>query len=241
MIGLMNPLECLWQTKIGCSEPLEWFWARNHGWIFALEGHAWIDSVAFLLVGRYFRPMTPEEQARLRIALEKQAARRGRGKAPKDGWTFPQVAALAGMPARTVRSYVERKALKQPAFFGSATRYQRGFLIRLLAIKRLRLEEKLDLAVIRKRLDAMTDAELEAFATQGIQAGPLATALGVVPPPPPRLASEGPALSPRAEEKRQRWSRVEIIDGLEISIRDDASPLARRLANQFIEDCVGVR
>lgn len=189
-------------------------------------------------------PTKPDHEAVLRYLAkkaERKAQRRALGKPPKDGWTFPQVAALAGVPVRTARSYVERKALKQPPFFGSATRYHRGFLIQLLAIKRLRLEEKLDLAAIRKRLGAMNDAELEAFATHGIQAGPLATALGVVPPPPPRLANDGPALSAHAEGKRERWSRVELIDGLEISIRDDASPLARRLANQFIEHCVGAR
>lgn len=172
---------------------------------------------------------------------EQHARREARGKPPKDGWTFPQVAALAGVPVRTVRSYVERKALKQPTFFGSATRYPRSFLVRLLAIKRLRLE-RLNLAAIRKRLDAMSPEELEAFATHGLQAGLLATALGVVVQPPPRAdAHAHPTLSAHAEAKRQRWSRVEVMDGLEISIRDDASPLARRLANQWIEDCVGAR
>ncbi len=165
--------------------------------------------------------------------------RRVRRDPPKDGWLLADLAPLAGVPLRTVQSYLERGVLESAPFYGTATRYSRLFLLRLVAIKRLRLEEKLNLAAIKKRLDPLSPAELEAYATHGLLDGPLMRALGLRPAPPPAQLSTGVPLSAAAETKRERWSRIALIDGLEISIRDDASPLARRLANQFIEECLG--
>lgn len=165
--------------------------------------------------------------------------RRVRRHVPTEGWLLAELAPLAGVQLRTVQSYLERGALPSAKFYGTATRYGRPFLLRLLAIKRLRSEENLTLAEIGKRLALLTPAELEAFATHGLVEGPLSKALGLKPAPPPVAPGSGAPLSPAAESKRERWSRVVLLDGLEISIRDDANPIARRLANNFIEACLG--
>jgi DNA-binding transcriptional MerR regulator len=119
---------------------------------------------------------------------------------------------------------------------GSATRYQPRHLVWLLAIRRLRTTERLTIATIRTRLQALSAPELEAFATENLPAGQIAAALGVRSATPPAApmplvttAASGALSSPHVP----RWSRLELALGLELHVRDDASPrvldLARRL------------
>jgi hypothetical protein len=111
----------------------------------------------------------------------------------------------------------------------------------LHAIWRLRATERLSIAAIRKRLQAFSPPELEAYAVQGLPAGPLADALGIAPPPPaaaamtsglPVALGVGSALS-----QIPRWARIELALGLELHVRDDASPSVLDLANRLREYC----
>jgi DNA-binding transcriptional MerR regulator len=61
---------------------------------------------------------------------------------------------------RTIHFYLQREVLPRPPFKGSATRYQRHHLIWLLAIRRLRASERLELTTIRTRLEALSAPEL---------------------------------------------------------------------------------
>ena len=157
---------------------------------------------------------------------------------PKTGWTLRQLATLSGVAVRTIRLYLQREVLPRPPFMGSATRYQARQLVHLIAIRRLRSAEKLTLATIRTRLQALSPDEIQAFATENLGAGPIADALGIKPPPgpPPRsvsglatyIATVGvPPASIR------RWMHFELALGLELHVRDDASAkvfdLARRI------------
>jgi len=62
---------------------------------------------------------------------------------------------------------------------GSATRYQRPQLLRLVAARRLLTAERLTLIQIRGRIQAMSETDVETFATEALAPGPLADALGV--------------------------------------------------------------
>jgi DNA-binding transcriptional MerR regulator len=157
---------------------------------------------------------------------------------PKVGWTARQLADLSGTALRTIRSYLQRGVLPRSPFRGPATRYDRRQLLWLLGIRRLRARERLELAEVRARLAALSPAELEAFATAQLAPGKLAEALGVRP------ATASAARAPlalgapsSAHAAVPRWARVELALGLELHVRDDASPRVLALAQRLREVC----
>lgn len=161
---------------------------------------------------------------------------------PKTGVTLAQLSGLSGVAVRTIRVYMRRGVLPRPPFKGSATRYHRREIMWLLAIRRLRDAEKLPLAAIRTRLQALPPLELEAFATEGVGAGPLAEVLGIqaaVATTSP--TSSGIGIGGDARERTAlssslpRWVRVELALGLELHLRDDASARVMDLAQRVRE------
>jgi DNA-binding transcriptional MerR regulator len=153
---------------------------------------------------------------------------------PKVGWSVHELAQLTGVTVRTIREYLKTGVLPRSPFKGAATRYQRPQLLCLLAIRRLRATRRMPLPEIRKRVRAYSPRELEAFATADLADGPLAAALGLAVPSQQRQA---------ASRKRNtidlpaRWARIELALGLELHIRDDASPRVLALAAQLRELC----
>src|SRR5262249_8680963 len=87
---------------------------------------------------------------------------------PKTGWTVSQLASLVGVSPLTLRLYLKSGVLPRPAFKGAATRYQRPHLLRLVAARRLMAAQKQTLAAVYARLQALSAAELEALATNGL-------------------------------------------------------------------------
>jgi hypothetical protein len=126
-------------------------------------------------------------------------------------------------------------------FRGSATRYDRRQLLWLLALRQLRKAERLPLTKIRARLQELSPSELETLATRDIAPGPLADALGIHPEPP--LAAPPASLAEVMRAQLPRWSRVELALGLELHVRDGASPqtleLARRIQTLCLEQAEG--
>ena len=155
---------------------------------------------------------------------------------PKQGWSLRDLSALSGVSARNIRAYLQREVVPRATFHASATRYDRRQLLWLLALRRLRVNERLSLARIRSRLEALSPSELEALATQGLTPGALADALGVVvPASTPALSSSAMVPSP-ADALRPplpRWTRVELALGLELHVRDDASAPTLELAQRI--------
>jgi len=160
---------------------------------------------------------------------------------PKTGWSLRQLANLSGVTARTIRLYMQRDVLPRPPFLGSATRYQRRQLLCLLAIRRLLVSEKLTLASIRTRLQALSAPELETFATERVPPGPIADALGIKPAA--AMSGAGPAGAPYAARgetpspQGARWVRTELALGLELHVREDASSRVLALAHRLRELC----
>ena len=151
----------------------------------------------------------------------------------KQGWSLRELARLSGTTPRSIRSYLAKGVLPRSPFLGTATRYDRRQLLWLLALRRLRVAEQLSLAASASRLQALSPAELETFATQGLAAGPLAEALGL------RVASSPAPPSPAGSSATQlpRWARVELALGLELHVRDDASPRTLELARRVHALC----
>lgn len=140
-----------------------------------------------------------------------------------------ELAREAEVAPRTVRYYVQRGLLPAPEFKGKDTSYGREHLVRLLAIKRLQAAH-LPLDEIEARLASAPLNEIERIASGSV------TSVELPPPrdPPNRgrrgqVYFPGPIEMPRAE----RWERVELVPGLEIHLRSDASPEAQRIAREI--------
>jgi DNA-binding transcriptional MerR regulator len=81
------------------------------------------------------------------------------------GYSLSDLSDLASVTPRTVRYYVQQGLLRSPEVAGPNTRYDEGHFWRLRLIRQLQ-RDHLPLAEIRKRLSALTDAEV-----QGLVAG----------------------------------------------------------------------
>ena len=154
----------------------------------------------------------------------------------KTGWTLRQLAELSCVPIRTIRHYLREGVLPRPPFRGTATRYQHAHLAHLVAVRRLRTS-RLSLTEIRTRLAAIGPDEIEAMAIEGLPAGPLATALGVEPVQAPNTAARNMNIGVIAPLVAPRWARIELALGLELHVRDDASPNVLALAQRLRDVC----
>jgi DNA-binding transcriptional MerR regulator len=153
---------------------------------------------------------------------------------PKPGLSLQDLAALTGTTTRTVRFYMERGVIPPPKVRGPGTRYERAHLLRLVAARTLRAFESLGLDAIKKRLADATPEALEALVKRNLTPGRLATALGIAVGAPAALAPTTPV----AVGAEKRWSRLELAVGLELHLRDDASPVVRALAAKLWKLCV---
>ena len=126
-----------------------------------------------------------------------------------------ETARLAGVTPRTLRYYVELGLLSGPQQGGVNTFYTHAQLLRLQAIPILRKRDRLRLPMVKRRLNAMSDAEVEALVT---------------PPKPSVSSSAGtaPPLYPCV-----RWDYIELLPGLELRVRSNSGAVLRRLAQEI--------
>ena len=159
---------------------------------------------------------------------------------------------LADVTPRTVRFYIVQGLLRPASGAGPAARYDDGHLYRLRLIRRLQ-KEHLPLVEIRRRLDALTDPEVERFATE--TASPTDTAAdyvsrvlgtrGITAEPslalpsrlPPSLASmaapEPPAKG--TEPVRSQWERIALAPDIELHLRRPLSRPQNRRVDRLLE------
>jgi DNA-binding transcriptional MerR regulator len=157
---------------------------------------------------------------------------------------------LADVTPRTVRYYIVQGLLRAPSGGGPAARYDDGHLYRLRLIRQLQ-REHLPLAEIRRRLSALSDAEVEQLAVSPPEAvdtareyvarvlgargvdvtgRPRVTAASVPPAAPPSAPGHGSgALDDGSAPAspglvRSQWERVPITPDIEIHVR---RPLGR--------------
>jgi DNA-binding transcriptional MerR regulator len=140
-----------------------------------------------------------------------------------------ELARAAGTSPRTVRYYVQRGLLPAPRFRGKDTAYDREHLVRLRAIRRL-TEAYLPLDAIAVELGRRSIEQIERLA-EGRDL-PEARA-GAAEPSRPRANPAGP---PRAHAPTPRaFRRLEIAEGVELSIADDAPAESRRLVERILD------
>jgi DNA-binding transcriptional MerR regulator len=148
----------------------------------------------------------------------------------------------ARVTPRTVRYYIQQGLLRAPGVTGPGAKYGEGHLDRLRLIRRLQ-QAHLPLAEIRRRLEALSDAEVRDLLSQDLalreeqrpygdtaagyaqgvlsaMASPAAARLGSPTPPPPPPAAE-----------RSQWERISLTPDLELHLR---RPLSRE-HNKLVE------
>jgi DNA-binding transcriptional MerR regulator len=188
---------------------------------------------------------------RKRSYYTRARAKRTRPKtpAPKTGWVMAELARLSQLPQRRLRYYLEHRLIEPSEFRGTATRYQRRELLRVLGIARLRAETGANLAEIKRKLDVLGDRELEAWLRTQPLPPAAAEALGATQPEargePGAATRDGasqvvPSVRAAAAKNASTWHRVCLLPGLELMIAADASPAVLRAAQTICDDHVGV-
>jgi DNA-binding transcriptional MerR regulator len=165
-----------------------------------------------------------------------------------NGWLLAELAQLTGLAETTVRYYMHRRIIQPIQVRGTATRYDRRSLERLLGVMRLKIEEQeTTLADKQRKLDAMDDAELEQWVRAGSLPPAAAAALGFEPAPVVDLAGTITDAKPHDETSMEsppalgivegeQWQRVALLPGLELMVRADAKGLARIAAQRICQE-----
>lgn len=143
-----------------------------------------------------------------------------------ESYKLDELAAAAGVSARTVRYYVQRGLLPGPVFRGKDSAYDQGHLVRLRAIKRLQ-EAFLPLDAIQAELSKRSLEEIEKLADgEPLAASPLA----------PSPIAQAPLAPPpkRGGPDAQQWTKWTLAPGLELTLSHDAAPEVRALAEALL-------
>ena len=180
---------------------------------------------------------------RKRNAYTRGRAKKGRPKtpAPTTGWLIAELSQLTGLSVRALRNYVTVGIIQPLELRGTATRYPRRDFLRLLAMLRMKREGQLRLAEIKRKLDALGDAELEAWLVTQPLAPQVTAALGLTaqqpaPPSAPQTNADQNAGSPL-----EMWQRLRLLPGLELMLSTEASVAVRGIAQKIYADCVVAR
>jgi hypothetical protein len=159
---------------------------------------------------------------------------------PKTGWTLAELAQITATRERMLKRWLTMEIVPRPSFHGLATRHGRQQLVWVLAVRRMQAMDPAPLSTIKKRLVAMSAERVEALAREACPPGAAAEALGVAPA---NAIAGAPNVSgfdaqlPAGGPGVGRWTRFELGLGLELGIRDDASPEIRALAARIRSLC----
>jgi DNA-binding transcriptional MerR regulator len=181
---------------------------------------------------------------RTRDAYTRARAKRSRPKtpAPTTGWRIAELASISRVPVRTLRYYIARRLLVPTEFRGTATRYQRTELLRLLGILRMQAELRMSLSEIDRRLRALGDKGLEDWLRTGPLPPDAAAALGFSSVPAASTVSASGDHEPSALDAGRKnittWQRLEIVPGVELLVSTGASRSSVLVANRIYETFV---
>jgi DNA-binding transcriptional MerR regulator len=181
---------------------------------------------------------------RRRYRLPDRRRHRVRRPPPKEGFFVRDLAQLAGVSIQTVKRYVRHGLLAPVPFYGTATRYPRDYLVRLLALRYWRADGSKTLAELRRRLDSVAFPEMQTWVMSHPLPAETAAALrgegGTQAEQDTRAAQASASASSSANsldspdaslqlpaESFQRWT---LMPGLELHLKTDAAPITRQLA-----------
>lgn len=107
---------------------------------------------------------------------------RTRVKAPTTGWLRTELAQMLRIAPSTIGKYIKAGLLPGVEFRGTATRYQRVHLIRLLAIRHLRSIGVAERHRVKARMDRLSSEQLEAWVLSHAHSPAIVAALTVSHP-----------------------------------------------------------
>ncbi len=143
---------------------------------------------------------------------------------------------------------MHRRIIRPIQVRGTATRYDWRSLERLLGVMRLKIEEPATtLADKQRKLDAMSDAELDQWVRTGSLPPAAAAALGFESVPVVDVADAITDANPHDETAMgcppvlgtvaaEQWQRVVLLPGLELMVRADAKEPARITAQRICQE-----
>lgn len=187
------------------------------------------------------RPLPPPAGAKgvRRYRERDQRRNRKRVPPPTEGFLIEELALLSGFAGVTIKGYIRRGLLARVKFYGNATRYSRSHLLRLLVIRFLRFGSTHKLDEVRRRLDQMSEADMERWIVTFPIHATVLTALGLKPTP----KADADAVQTQTTSAlvtalpNEAWRKVVLMPGLELQLRSDAPPMtvnmAERLLNAF--------
>jgi DNA-binding transcriptional MerR regulator len=178
---------------------------------------------------------------------------RPKTKAPTTGWVISVLAGISGMPVRRLRDYVFRGLIQPLERRGTATRYQRSQLVRLMAIKRMRAASGFELSEFKRRMDAMDEREPESLPLSTPLTPAVLEALGhpaadsniagpathgtpdIAPTIAPAVPVEGSPNTGNGEPQSPlaTWYHFELLPGLTLQLRANASPAVKDAARSI--------
>ena len=146
-------------------------------------------------------------------------------------YTLSEITELSGLPAQTIQRYMEEHLLTKPPTRGLYTLYGQTFMNRLMLIIRMK-ENQLGINEIRQRVTNLSDDQVrELLALNYDTFAERYKPTKKVEIQVPELIQDDRSLNtgitnssipePQANLQASRWQRVEIIPGIEISIKEN--------------------
>jgi DNA-binding transcriptional MerR regulator len=189
----------------------------------------------------------------------RQKRSRPKTPAPTAGWVIADLSRITGLPVRRLRDYVARDLIQPLEIRGTATRYARGQLVRLLALMRLRAESAVPLTEIKRQLDAAGERDLESWVTSGPLSNAVREALGLplgadLRPGSGAInspignstelsnsGSDAPSATPAGNQGSPwtAWHHVELLPGLVLQLSASASPAVKAAAKRIADEYAG--
>jgi DNA-binding transcriptional MerR regulator len=163
---------------------------------------------------------------------------------PTEGFLARDLARLAGVSVPTVKRYVRHGLLAPVPFLGTATRYPRDYLVRILALRYWRTDGSKTLAELRRRLDSVSLAEMQTWVMSHPLPAETAAALRNDNVGAHGTSGEHSARAAQAEASAdalespdaalqlpaESWRHWTLMPGLELHLASDAAPITRQLA-----------
>jgi len=189
-----------------------------------------------------------------RITRLRQTRKRPKTPAPKTGWVISELSTLTELPVRRIRYYVQHGLIRPLEIRGTATRYQRNELLRLLAIPHVRTDKTWKLDALKRELERFGEAELERLVLANPLSQAAAAALGVTPSNLPSNSRTPLATTPWNTERDRSnaneafqgpagtveiWHHVELLPGLKLMVSSAASPAVSRAARKICTEFLG--
>jgi DNA-binding transcriptional MerR regulator len=132
-------------------------------------------------------------------------------------YTVRELANAIGVQPSTIHRYLQAGVLPKPPVRGRLTRYSEEHLVRARAISEM-TSRKLSFETIKERLELEAAARAEAEAKARSESAPVGGPDGTM-----SLAGA------------ERWSRIALLPGLDLVLRDGATELVQRIASEIAQ------